>query len=632
MTFIFNTWIESIQVKSLLKSDLIGGSLLLNSISKRLLSIWQSLGLQAKLMVSFLSVFLVTITVIGTLFYMNTIQENKRQTLSLTNNTIAQITQNIDFYVEDMERLSLDIFGDPLVQRVLRNPNGKGLEHQQDIYDLNYYLANLSSPWPEIQGIYIFSKAGPIYYVNNENGPKIGYRLSEEPWYSSVKTNKEPPIFLWPTGPETTVFHSNTQVFSLVRSINDKITNRLLGFLKMDLNIEIMKDILVSPAESNSNLHTLIIDQSGNVIYDTTGKLTKQKLDFSIPNLYSMDQSSGELQIHGQKFLYSFLKSSVTNWTTLALIPTNSMIYKLNQIRNLTLLLVLISIVIISIITYLISTRITHPMRQVIHVMRQVESGNMRVRFKETTYQNEIGLLSNVFNKMLDSLQHLMQQVYESEIREKDAKLLALQAQINPHFLFNTLNIIRAIGRRKGISEVSEMAESLAELFRYSMKDWGTPVPLKEELNHVQNYMSIQQIRFRDRFKFDCNVPEHLAHMKVVKLSIQPLVENAVIHGLEGKKSDGVVEITAESIQGILEIKVIDNGIGIDEDTLTAIRTALQESEIYKNTPTANLGIGIINIHRRIRLMYGEEYGLFIESSPGAGTMVGIKLPCLSDV
>src|SRR3954465_14688066 len=123
----------------------------LNSMIKKVLFNWQSWGLHTKLMVSFLSVFLATITIIGNLFYVNNTQEIERQSLSLTNSTIAQMTQNIDFYVEDMERLSLDIFGYPLVQRVLRNPDGKGLEYQRDIYDLKFYLSNLSSPWPGIQ-------------------------------------------------------------------------------------------------------------------------------------------------------------------------------------------------------------------------------------------------------------------------------------------------------------------------------------------------------------------------------------------------------------------------------------------------------------------------------------------------
>jgi two-component system sensor histidine kinase YesM len=278
-------------------------------------------------------------------------------------------------------------------------------------------------------------------------------------------------------------------------------------------------------------------------------------------------------------------------------------------------------------ILYVVTQRVTRPLRLMAQTMARVEQGHLGVRVPTTPARDEVGRLSRVFNTMLDSLERLITQVYEAQLREKDAQLLALQTQINPHFLFNTLNSMRALSRRQQANAVATMAESLADLFRYSMSNWNEPVPLREELEHVDNYVTIQRARFGARFQFDCAVPAELLDAPVVKLSIQPLVENAITHGLDQRRT-GIRIIVQACLQGTtLHIQVIDNGRGIDAPTLAKLERSLAYATASAPLPTADVGIGIVNIDRRIKLLFGEQYGIALQVVRNAGTTVSLHLP-----
>jgi two-component system, sensor histidine kinase YesM len=246
------------------------------------------------------------------------------------------------------------------------------------------------------------------------------------------------------------------------------------------------------------------------------------------------------------------------------------------------------------------------------------------------TAPQELSRLSRVFNTMLDSIERLITQVYEARLREKDAQLLALQSQINPHFLFNTLNSMRALSRRGDAAGVAAVAESLADLFRYSMSNWNELVPLREELAHVASYMTIQRARFGDRVQYACAVPDELAGALVVKLSLQPLVENAIAHGL-GRNGDQLhVTVDAVAEGEGLAVTVADDGGGIELATLARLREAVARPVAVGKLPTAEVGIGVTNIDRRIKLLFGEQYGLRFQVIPGAGTTVALHLPLQS--
>jgi two-component system sensor histidine kinase YesM len=583
--------------------------------------------MQAKLLLSFLIVLAATVIASGVLFYLSSATAIERQTLALTSNTVNQMTKNVDFYIAEIERLSQTIFGDAIVQRALRasDPSAREPRQQHDVDDITYRMLTLGARWKSIQGMYIFANDGYMFYITRGKLPVRGYAIADEPWYARMRQQTAPAALLWPTGAESAVSQPGELVFSHIRLIKNISTGKKLGYLKIDLNIAIMRDLLSLSETTARAAQVLLIADDGHVIYDNSGHLTGQRID----DLRLADAShvQGRLTWRDITYLYAAQRSENTRWTTWVLIPAESVTIEARQTGLAVLALCLGAVMIIGAIVFVVTQRVTRPLRLMAQTMVRVEQGELGVRVPTTATRDELGRLSRVFNTMLDSLEHLITQVYEAQLREKDAQLLALQTQINPHFLFNTLNSIRALSRKQHADSVAAMAESLAEIFRYSMSNWNEPVPLHEELAHVANYVTIQRARFGDRFTFDCAAPAELLDALVVKLSIQPLIENAITHGLD-RRREGLCIVISASLEGAaLCLEVADTGYGIDAQTLAQLEESLARPVAAAQLPRADVGIGIVNIDRRIKLLFGEQYGVAIQVAQNVGTKVSLRLP-----
>lgn len=588
---------------------------------------WDTWGIQAKLLLSILLVLGATIIASGVLFYVASATTIERHTLSLTSNTVGQMSKNVDLYVTEIERLSQTIFGDAIVQRVLRasDPAARRPRRAQDVDDITYRMLTLTASWASVQGMYIFANDGFLFYISRGELPRRSYPVAEEPWYGKMRQQTAPAVLLWPTGAESTVAEHSQQVFSHVRLIKDISTGKRLGYLKIDLNVAVMQELLGLSDTAARSAQVLLVTDDGQVIYDNTGGLTGQPLEDL--RLANTDRDQGRLTWRNTAYLYAAQRSERTRWTMWVLIPAESIIVEARQTGLVVLLLCLGAVLLIGGILYAVTKRVTRPLRLMAKTMVRVEQGDLGLRVPITPARDEVGKLSHVFNTMLDSLERLVTQVYEARLREKDAQLLALQTQINPHFLFNTLNSMRALSRKQHADAVAVMAESLADLFRYSMSNWGELVPLREELAHVANYVTIQHARFGERFQFDCAVPEELLDTLVVKLSIQPLIENAITHGLDRRREGLRIVVQACPQETALHIAVADNGYGIDAQTLARLEASLARPVAVAQLPTADVGIGIFNIDRRIKLLFGEQYGIAIQVEQGAGTTVALRLP-----
>jgi two-component system sensor histidine kinase YesM len=588
---------------------------------------WNSWSVQAKLLLSILLVLGATVIASGALFYFSSAAAIERRTLSLTDNTVDQMTKNIDLYVSEIERLSLTMFGDATVQRILRasDPSASERRRQQDVDDITYRMLTLAASWQSVHGMYIFANDGALFYFTRGTLPQPNYPIASEPWYAKMRQQAAPAALLWPTGVETAAPQHDQQVFSHIRLIKNISTGKKIGYLKIDVNIAVMREILALSDTTAHSAQALLVADDGHVIYDSAENLTGQRIDDL--SLAGGNHAQGHLAWRGSAYLYAAQRSPYTHWTTWVLIPVESITGEARQTGLVVLLLCIGAVLVIGAILYAVTQRVTRPLRLMARTMARVEQGELAVRAPVPPGLDEVGRLSRGFNTMLDSLERLITQVYEAQLREKDAQLLALQTQINPHFLFNTLNSMRALGRKQQADAAATLAESLAELFRYSMSNWNEPVPLREELAHVANYVTIQRARFGDRFTFDCDVPAVLLSAPVVKLSLQPLVENAITHGLNRRREGLSIVVRACFKESALQIDVIDNGYGIDGPTLARIERTLTYSSAKAQLPTADVGIGIINIDRRIKLLFGEQYGVFIHVARDIGTTVSLQLP-----
>ena len=227
---------------------------------------------------------------------------------------------------------------------------------------------------------------------------------------------------------------------------------------------------------------------------------------------------------------------------------------------------------------------------------------------------------------MAEEIDRLVNQVYSVELKEKEAAIKALQAQINPHFLYNTLDMIKSMAELNGALQVSEMIMALSKLFRYATHTDGVLVTIREELENLSSYMTIVNARFGGRIEFAARVPEELLTESIVKVCLQPLVENAISHGLGRGRAGGRIAVTVEKENGIITVTVEDNGGGILPDRLEEIRNRLERKE-HVEEESGRGHVGLKNIHDRIRLYYGETYGIVIDSFPERGTVVTLSYP-----
>ena len=309
-----------------------------------------------------------------------------------------------------------------------------------------------------------------------------------------------------------------------------------------------------------------------------------------------------------------------TDWTLVAMIPYEAIMQEENTVRGILFSIAFLVIAICGVLIYFFSRSVTRRLSILSHTMHEVEKGNLQVELKAKD-TDEIGMLYQSFNFMLRNMKALVKEQYENGKAIKSAELKALQAQINPHFLYNTLDLINWEAMDHNAPEIAEISRALARYYKISLSRGEDIITLNEELRHVETYVQIQNYRFDNRISLHIDVPEELCSLKIQKIVLQPLVENSILHGMlmleQGEK--GTVTITGWKQSGDLFLTVKDEGVGMPASQL---RNILTDKPVVDRH-----GYGIRNIHKRLQLQYGEKYGLHFDSTPGKGTTVTIRIP-----
>ena len=297
----------------------------------------------------------------------------------------------------------------------------------------------------------------------------------------------------------------------------------------------------------------------------------------------------------------------------------------IRALSTMTGTVIFITVLIILAASLLFSETIVRPVTRLHKNLVRVKEGDYTVRVHVET-RDEVGDLCDAFNGMAEEIDRLVNRVYSVELKEKEAAIKALQAQINPHFLYNTLDMIKSMAELYGALQVSEMIMALSKLFRYATHTDGVLVTIREELENLSSYMTIVNARFGGRIAFAARVPEELLAEPIVKVCLQPLVENSISHGLGRGRAGGRIAVTVKKEDGIMTVTVEDNGGGIQPERLAEIRGRLERRErVEEESGRGN--VGLKNIHDRIRLYYGDAYGIVIDSFPGKGTVVTLSYP-----
>jgi two-component system sensor histidine kinase YesM len=444
-------------------------------------------------------------------------------------------------------------------------------------------------------------------------------------WYQEIMNKKTETISWFAIEDET----KNDRIFlSLIRRINFP-NYRTYGVLVIDVNPEELNAIV-----SQEQFDTMVFDRKGHIVAakntDWVGKNVND-LDFG-KGFLDNPKGTYQVQFNGQdsKVVIEDLLPAVSDsgLRIVSVFTVRSIVGKANQISLLGLITITVSLLIAIVLIYISSRILTSRLLQLNKHINKVALGDLHVS-SEIDGNDEIGMLSRQFNNMVRSIRQLMDEVQESnriksqlELRRKEIKLKMMASQINPHFLFNALESIRMRAHLKGESEIAGTVKSLGKLMRKNLEISGSTIPLKDELEIVSSYLEIQKFRFEDRLNFELQIDPSAGKIKIPALIIQPLVENAVIHGLEHMEDQGMVTVKTELIGDRLHIEVADNGVGISEEKKLEIEQSFRDTEDEEEHR-----IGMRNVHQRLVLMYGEAYGLAIDSKAGAGTRIHFTIP-----
>lgn len=392
--------------------------------------------------------------------------------------------------------------------------------------------------------------------------------------------------------------------------------NCVIGF---EYNADIFQSLIPSAQGIFKDQYIFIIDQNnrviiGNKVVDRAWKNFLSKMDVSL--------LQSEIEIGGKLYYYRLQNNGLTGWKTIAFIPTARIFPENNTLRSIILYCVISGTVIASLLVYLIAKELTDPLEKLTEAMDRVQKENdysIRVGYK---VRDEVGQLTYSFNQLLSKVQYLIEEVYENKIMQRNAEIEALQAQINPHFLYNSLDSINWMLIEKKEYEISSMVVALGDIFKYSMDTRHSMVTLKDEMEHIQSYLMIQKNRFEEKLKYEIKISEMLYSLKIPKLILQPIVENSIYHAVEkGGADDRVnIEVLAKENAEFVVLLVVDNGKGIEPMQLEKIRSSLgNDSDLNR--------IGLRNVHRRLQLYFGENYGLEIDSEWEKGTTVRLSVP-----
>ena len=318
--------------------------------------------------------------------------------------------------------------------------------------------------------------------------------------------------------------------------------------------------------------------------------------------------------------LYCVSKSEETGWTVVGVAYVSEFLKNSTETGRIYVISAILIMLVAMILAAFMSREITKPIKRLSNSMREVEKGNFEDVMLDVQGENEIDRLSANFNMMTTEIKHLMEQNVEDQRQKRKSELMALQAQINPHFLYNTLDSIIWMAEWGKNKEVVLMTSSLAKLLRQSISNQNELVRVEDEVAYTTSYLTIQKMRYKDKLEYEILVEPEILNYKVAKLILQPLVENAIYHGIKYKEGKGRVLVEGFLRGDELILRITDDGIGMSEEKMAHLFEK-RETDRRKNS------VGVLNVHERIRLYYGKDYGLTFESTEGEGTKVEIHIP-----
>ena len=554
--------------------------------------------------------------------YNHYINLSNSQITETSSKIMEQAVQETDSVFGSMQHiLELVQYTSPNEETILQelgkfaDPNS---EHSdQDIYEANkkmkYIFQNFVFSTENINGIFIFTLSKVVLGQGYGNGVDVrsDYDPAGEDWYEKT-LELEGKIYVDGVK-ERDYLLNDTPSISFSMCVYDVYSRDFLGVLYINCSQEIfsLDTVNVLPEATE-----FVIKRENEILYKS--------------NPFDWENSS-ETNKESHKIEYN-QEIAGEGVTLTAVFDKAGLAADFRVTLSLMLFALVVFLILFIVLAYFLARYLTEPITALSHIMAHPREKNRAVESPYMNRTDEIGTLYNQYQTMLEENNRYIKSEYENKMILMDTQMKALESQINAHFLYNTLEAINSLAEIEEAEDISVMALALGDMFRYSIKTKGALVTLEKELAHVKNFVAIQQIRFDNGFRFEMDVPEELYSCRILKLILQPLVENALYHGLLHCNAGSSIYLSARKENKIIYFTVKDDGVGMASETLEQLQKLLEEKPKFGElSQHANESIGLKNINARIRLYYGEDYGLSVKSEQRCGTTVQIKIPELAE-
>ncbi|MFE5323684.1 sensor histidine kinase [Paenibacillus sp. NPDC056579] len=530
------------------------------------------------------------------------------------NEALHQVNFNVELFLESMMKSAIDISMNPTIDELLKHPERFTDYEKLRINDTvinKLFSSNFSEPYVtllDLNGSWLSNK-----YMEEE----LYRQYTESAWFREMV--HQPFQMRWMFNSNNYIYTDKQPLLTLVKTVTELQTSQNIGMILFSVRESDVRKYL-----SKLEGEVYLVDENGMIISSPDAKRIGTPVGDEpfMDNVHRQPKGQEVVERQRQKWFVNYDTVSQSGWKIVQLIPYDTVFKEIFDVRKANIAVVVVIFIVFMIITLFISYGISSPLKLLKKRMQEIEERDFN-SYLSVSGPKEIATLLSTYNKMAKRIRDLLQRLREEYQQKEEIRFKALQAQINPHFILNTLNNIKWMAYIRNDREVGEMLSRLGSIMEASIGRGETLIPLKEEISYIQNYVELMKLKYNDKLVVKYGIPEPLLKVEAIKFMLQPLIENSILHGIEPLNGTGTIEVSAFEEDGRLKVTVKDNGVGMTQDKLLAEQARLAGSVDRSVTGS----IGMKNVHDRVRLQYGEPYGLLLDSEVRAGTTVTLLLP-----
>lgn len=569
--------------------------------------------MQMTISISFTILSVCCMCLLGVMLYQQFTRKAENLTVENSRQLLNQTTINLEDYLRNMRRIS-----DAMYYTVIKNTD-IGSESLEDSMTL-LYEANKD----KLVSVACYTNDGKLTEASPIATEKPGVDVKSQKWFQDAAGELE--NFHFSTPHVQNLFDDPSYRYYWVVSLSRTVEltrngNSMLGVLLVDMNYSSIEQLLEKANTDTSGEYVYLMAPDGEIIYHPKQNLIHMGLyEENNTEAAGYEDTTVKENFHGEKRLVTVKTISYTGWKLISVVPMKSFSMGMTGMRNLVVLLVALTVLAAVMLNQMVSARISKPLRRLNDSVKEWEAGNMNPDIY-IGGSMEVEHLGKTLRSTVAQIRQLMDDIVVEQEEKRKSELDALQSQINPHFLYNTLDSIVWMITGERYDDAVFMITQLASLFRISLSKGKTVIKIEDEVKHARNYMNIQKIRYKNSFEVDFQIEEDILDGCIVKLVLQPLLENAIYYGMEFMDGEGEIHVRGYRKDKDVYLEVEDNGLGMPEEEAAELLNGKERPHKHGS------GVGLVNVHSRLKLRFGEAYGLVIHSCPDEGMMVQIHIP-----